>query len=744
MKEMGKPYPLGGLSAFFAGYAQQFTRKTDLDHILFDGHQNVKIERVNGAVMTDTEILDMVNGLLMYRKQSQTTERFRIIIYELFKRRSESDIIRRKPRARVSKKIEGETLTDFENTVIQTTSKYGPFHIEQEDKFIVLSRKTLPNQEGEKWNIWEISLHPRGDKFFECLEECLRLFKGSTTFFKMKVLMDETKLDIIECSKVELYVDIKAPQERSGFAFKQILDNLHTLISEHKREDLLPKNCDDVPPFMTNMVMLDEKAEDCLFAFSQGGSSVVRKRLMDTAKKPEDIPILLSSKFEGPRFFKMRGTVSPEINSQKYDEAIAAIDNGDNTVGMFSGMMCTFFKDISNASTLSFGIDDKAPIVVVYNNLYDGMFDLDDYGGAPPRMKKYLSPWVDCVLINTKLNKLPFDDSAYIGDKVNPFLGKLIYCKDEKEMKDQYAKRHAYHGYFAKTVVPKKRFPSGSSSSSSPSSSTAKVSPIIEAACRLVICQRINHNQAETLCQNLLPLLNTLPTNRELFERKLGPKKAQTCADLLNLDVSSKTNAQIIDEIAKIKGIGPWTVKWLRQEYNLDAGLIFEDLEVRKGLGMTLQDAKQLAKDVPAEYAPLINMLAIQQSRKNDVPEKIQTKETGMQSFHIGQILVGRYVDLSPRYYKIVSITPTQLHIQRLKTKKDGGPSETIGNDKIERATKLYRNIAIHVNMPLVPFISLEDVVARKDISVAERIYVFENNQAPRRKTKAEIAADNK
>ena len=54
--------------------------------------------------------------------------------------------------------------------------------------------------------------------------------------------------------------------------------------------------------------------------------------------------------------------------------------------------------------------------------------------------------------------------------------------------------------------------------------------------------------------------------------------------------------------------------------------------------------------------------------------------------------MVGRYVTLDERFYKIVGITDKKVKLQRLKVKKDGSPGST-AYGPIGVATKLTDNI---------------------------------------------------
>ena len=141
---------------------------------------------------------------------------------------------------------------------------------------------------------------------------------------------------------------------------------------------------------------------------------------------------------------------------------------------------------------------------------------------------------------------------------------------------------------------------------------------IILTTCQLVICQRINHNTATKLCDLLIPLLDNIDDYIELFEKKLGVKKTKTICDLLKIKTKDKNNQIIIEKISLIKGIGPWTIKNLKNTYLNANEFIFEDLEVRKGLNMDIKQAKELEKKIPDNLKALVTMLAIYKARQSN------------------------------------------------------------------------------------------------------------------------------
>jgi hypothetical protein len=69
-----------------------------------------------------------------------------------------------------------------------------------------------------------------------------------------------------------------------------------------------------------------------------------------------------------------------------------------------------------------------------------------------------------------------------------------------------------------------------------------------------------------------------------------------------------------------------------------------------------------------------------------------------MSDLKIGDILIGYYVDNSPRYYKIIKITPQKIKVLRLASNSKGtGPgSKTFGEEKI--FTKKDKLSAYHQN----------------------------------------------
>ena len=90
---------------------------------------------------------------------------------------------------------------------------------------------------------------------------------------------------------------------------------------------------------------------------------------------------------------------------------------------------------------------------------------------------------------------------------------------------------------------------------------------------------------------------------------------------------------------------------------------------------------------------------------------------TDARMFQVDDILIGYYVDLSPRYYKVIKVSPKTLEIQRLYV-KDSGIKDKFGNTIWAPSGKLYptknrakiidENTASLYQMPLKKFSNIE------------------------------------
>ena len=74
-----------------------------------------------------------------------------------------------------------------------------------------------------------------------------------------------------------------------------------------------------------------------------------------------------------------------------------------------------------------------------------------------------------------------------------------------------------------------------------------------------------------------------------------------------------------------------------------------------------------------------------------------------MSDLKVGDIIRGYYVDMSPRFYKIVGVTPMKVKVLRLKFKIDTVTGEEVHSDvsygDIKYMTKIDTNKASHYGM---------------------------------------------
>lgn len=149
---------------------------------------------------------------------------------------------------------------------------------------------------------------------------------------------------------------------------------------------------------------------------------------------------------------------------------------------------------------------------------------------------------------------------------------------------------------------------------------------IIVSLCRLIVCQRISHIQAEKIWNELQGKLVDYKKHKELFEKRLGEKKAFAISSALAIKCNDLNTGEILAKISKIKGVGPWTIKWLENEYgNEKTEFLYEDLEVRKGLAkllgvypekISIQQAKEYGETIPSDMRAIASVNLIELARE--------------------------------------------------------------------------------------------------------------------------------
>jgi 3-methyladenine DNA glycosylase/8-oxoguanine DNA glycosylase len=144
----------------------------------------------------------------------------------------------------------------------------------------------------------------------------------------------------------------------------------------------------------------------------------------------------------------------------------------------------------------------------------------------------------------------------------------------------------------------------------------------IKDTCKLICYQRVSHKAANTVWQRFCNINSD--SIHELSNIGLGKTKLATVLSVIQMPPPKEFNTFIID-VSKIKGIGPWTVKWLMNINNSNKPeIIYEDLEVRKGLSklmgksqtISITEAKHISKSFDGTDRD-INVQLIQFSRNN-------------------------------------------------------------------------------------------------------------------------------
>jgi hypothetical protein len=83
--------------------------------------------------------------------------------------------------------------------------------------------------------------------------------------------------------------------------------------------------------------------------------------------------------------------------------------------------------------------------------------------------------------------------------------------------------------------------------------------------------------------------------------------------------------------------------------------------------------------------------------RNSRLSKNIKNFRLQMSQLQIGDIIRGYYVDQSPRYYKVIKITPHKVKVLRLKHTRDGPGKTTYGQEII--MTKKEDFSATHYGM---------------------------------------------
>ena len=146
--------------------------------------------------------------------------------------------------------------------------------------------------------------------------------------------------------------------------------------------------------------------------------------------------------------------------------------------------------------------------------------------------------------------------------------------------------------------------------------------PYIISTCQQICYQRISVKAASTIWQRIMKA-----NSKEELERSgIGKSKYDTINRIIDVDMTKIGSFDdYLKEAEKIKGIGPWTIKWLKQKHKPnESEFIHEDLEVRKGLAkflgvkeITMEQAKLFGEALNNHEKSYYNQFLIQYNREN-------------------------------------------------------------------------------------------------------------------------------
>ena len=291
IQRLQTPYPEEGLTLFFQSFAQKFTRKTDLDHIMFNG-QHVLIKKT-AKILTNEEVEELVAGLLWGHEDTPLAQKVRHLFRNFL------------PKSAIQRPLPSPSWAE------------GPYR--------VVHLRDPPSDPREVWEIGVVSSASP-----EQARALVEAFSGDSRVFQLKFL--ERSPSGKKCNNAELYFHAPTITDFQAM-WKEVHDRIPSSIKR-------PVRCEaeSLPKYMANLPNLpDSEEETCLLVFAQGGDAGHHEREQLEALSPN----ALSRVYDGVNYYKYYGTLNVNVNERRYRDLAQDLRLEEQMRGVFTSLLYT-------------------------------------------------------------------------------------------------------------------------------------------------------------------------------------------------------------------------------------------------------------------------------------------------------------------------------------------------------------------------------------------------------------------
>ena len=338
IKVLKKGYPTVALKSFISYYTANFTRETDPDHIFFDGHTTVRIEKIPGKVMTNDEITTMLKDLVGHHSlTSGIGERFIHAARELSKEKGVTAPPKPPPQPKAIK------LPTGEEQLVAQLLEIGVPVTDARPGLLVFRKEDAPQSTGNEWYLW---FPTAPNIYIEAATYALKVAYAHPQIYEVHLL---TSPDVIKDIAVSRIILKATNDEPIGPLVTELNDKLpDSIVKEITR--LSPP----LPPFFQTLGSLGS-SNGGIIAFHQGTTESRVNLISLGTKYNVRHDRALELKFDGLDHYKERGSLGATVDLARYREVESAIEKQSSLRGQFDSLLFTHNTSLNVALRLLSG-----------------------------------------------------------------------------------------------------------------------------------------------------------------------------------------------------------------------------------------------------------------------------------------------------------------------------------------------------------------------------------------------------